>query len=367
MQVTQFQDFIEDGRTSMEVYADALIHALQTHFSDQCQIYPYRPKYPKYLSTNIWGLRLARFVFYQEQARSHQRQVNHVLDHGYGHLLYALEPMRTIVTVHDLIPILRWKGRIAGVVPERKPWLNIISFHALQRAAHLIAISESTRNDLVELCGCAPEKITVIYYGVDPGFRVYSPLEKIKTLKKWNLPANNSRRILIIGSNFYKNQIGALSAFARLRELYNKPVELLKVGAPDLEWMQGVENLGLGDVAKCLGPVRHSEMSDIYNSVDCLLFPSLYEGFGWPPLEAMACGLPVVASNAASLPEVIGNAGIICNPLDIEAVAQAMLQFFTDDSLRGEYIQRGFSQAKRFTWQETARKTLEVYETIARE
>lgn len=362
LQITLFQDFAEDRRMSMEVYADGLILALQTHFPKRCRVLAYRPHFPTRLGTSVWGLRLARFVFYPQQARLQQSQVNHVLDHGYGHLLYTLERTRTVVTVHDLVPLVRWKGRIPGVVPGRKPWFNIISFHALQRAAHLIAISENTRRDLIELCGCAPEKITVIYYGVDPSFRVYDPLEKKLADQKWNMPANSLRRILIVGSTFYKNQTGALQGFAHLRKMLGGPVELLKVGSPDPEWTQAVEQLGLSDVTRCLGVVHHREMPDLYNSVDCLLSPSLYEGFGWPPLEAMACGTPVVASNAASLPEVIGDAGLMCAPQDYEGLAQAMYAVLTNDDLRRSLIERGLVRARQFTWAETARKTLKVYE-----
>jgi glycosyltransferase involved in cell wall biosynthesis len=365
MQVTLFQDFAEDRRTSMEVYADGLIRALQTHFPASCRVHIYRPQFPTCFGTSVWGLRLGRFIFYPQVARSQQSQVNHVLDHGYGHLVYTLERTRTVVTVHDLIPLVRWKGRIPDVVPGRKPWLNIVSFHALKRAAHLIAISENTRRDLIELCRCAPEKITVIYYGVNSSFRVYDPIGKKLAYQKWNLSANCSRRILIAGSSFYKNQTVALQAFAQLRKLLNGPVELLKVGSPDPDWMQAVEQLGLSDVARCLGVVHHREMADLYNSVDCLLFPSLYEGFGWPPLEAMACGTPVVSSNAASLPEVVEDAGLMCTPQDYKGLAQAMYAVLMNEGLRRSLIERGLKRARQFTWERTAQRTLEVYERVA--
>jgi glycosyltransferase involved in cell wall biosynthesis len=287
------------------------------------------------------------------------------VDHGYGHLLYTLERKRTVVTVHDLVPLLRWKGRIPGVLPGRKPWLNTISFHALRRAAHLIAVSENTRRDLIELCDCAPEKITVIYHGVDPSFRVYHPLEKKLADQKWHLSANSSRRILIVGSSFYKNQTGALRAFAGLRRLLNGPVELLKVGSPDPEWMQALEQLGLSDVARCLGVVDQGEMPSLYGSVDCLLFPSLYEGLGWPPLEAMACGTPVVASNVASLPEVLGDAAVMANPQDYDGLAHMLHKVLTDVDFRQSLIDRGLKRAGQFTWERTAQKTLAVYEQVA--
>jgi glycosyltransferase involved in cell wall biosynthesis len=106
-------------------------------------------------------------------------------------------------------------------------------------------------------------------------------------------------------------------------------------------------------------------MAALYNCVDILLFPSLYEGFGWPPLEAMACGTPVVASDAASLPEVMGDAGLRCPPRDHEALAQAMEALLTDAELRQAVIARGLARASRFTWEKVAQQTLAVYEWVA--
>jgi glycosyltransferase involved in cell wall biosynthesis len=121
----------------------------------------------------------------------------------------------------------------------------------------------------------------------------------------------------------------------------------------------------LGEDARCLGVVPRAELPNLYNAVDCLLFPSLYEGFGWPPLEAMACATPVVASNAASLPEVIGEAGLLCAPGDDEGLARAMQAVLTDEGLRQSLVEKGLARARQFTWEETARKTLEVYERVA--
>ncbi len=134
----------------------------------------------------------------------------------------------------------------------------------------------------------------------------------------------------------------------------------------DAEGAQLVTQLGLDGMVLNLPNLSRAQLPDIYNLVDCLLFPSHYEGFGWPPLEAMACGTPVVASNAGSLSEVIGDAGIVHEPNDIEALARSMRDLLTVPELRENFVQRGLLRAKRFTWQETVRKTLEVYERMSR-
>jgi glycosyltransferase involved in cell wall biosynthesis len=364
IKVTIFRDFCEDRRISMEVYADSFSQALQVHFGKRCQVREYRPRVPFWLGDGIWRMRLSRFGIYPWQARHQQGQINHIVDHGYGHLLYMLDPARTVVTVHDLVPLVRWCGWIPGLSPGRKPWLNLISFNALRRANHLIADSNNTRQDLIRFCRCTPEKITVIYPGVDSIFRPYSPAEKSRTRQVLGLPEDGACHVLIIGSQIYKNQTGAIIAFARLRQMFQRPLRLLKIGLPNAEWTQGVHQFGLSATTRCLEIIPRNKLPDLYNSVDCLLFPSLYEGFGWPPLEAMACGLPVITSNAASLPEVVGDAALIADPQDYEGLAHAIYRALTDQTLRESLIERGLKRASQFTWERTVRETWVVYEQV---
>ena len=109
-----FRNYVEDERFSMEVYADGLVKALRTHCAGRCHLNEYIPTLPKGSKAGLWGMRLARYGRYPWQARRHQGQINHIVDPGYGHLLYILDPKRTVVTVHDLIPLVRWSGGIPG-------------------------------------------------------------------------------------------------------------------------------------------------------------------------------------------------------------------------------------------------------------
>lgn len=364
--VTLFRDFIEDNRISMEVYADGLSQSLRAHLPERCQVHEYRPHVPVWLGQGTWRMRLSRFGVYPWQAHRQQRQVNHIIDHGYGHLLYTLDPGSTVVTVHDLIPLVRWRGGIPGLAPGRKPWLNLISFNALRRARHLIADSENTRRDLIRLCNCAPDKISVIPLGIDPIFKPCSAADKLRIRSALGLSQSQTFLVLMMGSQIYKNQLGALRAFIHLRAIYPGSLQLLKTGMPNLEWSRAVEQLGLAGNVRSLGVVPRAQLPDLYNAADCLLSPSWYEGFGWPPLEAMACGIPVVSSNAGALPEVIGNAGLMCDPKDEPGLAQAMYGVITNTQLREALIERGLKRASQFTWEKAARKTLEVYEGVLR-
>ena len=366
LQVTLFRDFAEDRRISMEVYADGLSQTLQARFPERCQVREYQPHVPDWLGQGNWRMRVSRFSLYPWQARRHQGQINHILDHGYGHLLYLITPERTVVTVHDLIPLVRWCGCIPGLSRGRKPWLNLISFNALRRARHIIAVSENTRRDLIRFCKCAPGRISVINSVIDPIFKPCSAADKVRIRSALGLCQSQTCLVLMMGSQIYKNNLGALRAFAHLRAIYPGSLQLLKTGMPNPEWSQAVEQLTLGENARCLGPLLRTQLPDLYKAADCLLFPSWYEGFGWPPLEAMASGTPVVASNVASLAEVIADAGFMCDPKDEPGLAQAMYAVLTNSQLRQDMIERGLKRARLFTWEKTAQKTLEVYEGVSR-
>lgn len=366
--VTLFRDFHEDHRASMEIYADGLGEALQAGFSDRCHAREYRPQLNPRFGDGTWAMRLARYVSYPSQARRCQGSstgtINHVIDHGYGHLLYALDPKRTIVTVHDLIPLVRSRGGIPSVPVGSKPWLNSVSFNALRRAGHLIAASESTKRDLINLCHCNSNRISVISYGVSPRFQAYAPTEKLRVRRGFGLPSDVFC-VLTLGAQFYKNQTGSLRAFAKFAQTSKRPVCLVTTAQLGTEWTELLHKLALVDRVKLLPSLAHDQMVALYNSIDCLLFPSLYEGFGWPPLEAMACGIPVVTSNAASLPEVVGPAALTCAPQDYDAIAHALHRVSTDADLRRSMVEQGLVRSQQFTWETAARKTLAVYETVA--
>ncbi|MDO9533585.1 MAG: glycosyltransferase family 1 protein [Deltaproteobacteria bacterium] len=364
LRIALFRNYVEDERISMEIYADGLVKAMRTYFPGRCSFKEFVPTLPKGSKAGLWGMRLARYVRYPWQARCQPGRLNHIVDPGYGHLLYILDPRHTVVTVHDLIPLIVWRGDIPGSLRGKRPWLNMFSFNALRRAKHLIAVSKNTHRDLVNILKIPDYRISVIYPGIDKKFRPYGQDEKTAAGASLGLTGDQTKRVLVTGATFYKNHSRALRAFARLRTIYAKPLQLLKLGTPTPEFKTAVRNYGLEDITHYLVGVSGDQMPALYNRVDILLFPSLYEGFGWPPLEAMACGTPVVASNAASLPEVIGDAGLMCPPQDYEGLAQAMYALLTDNDLRQAVIERGLLRAARFTWESVARQTLAVYESV---
>ncbi len=232
---------------------------------------------------------------------------------------------------------------------------------------HIIAVSHSTFEDLLRLYNVSPDKVSVIYEGVEDRFRPIDDHEYLeKVQKKYNLP---HKFILFLGNlDLRKNILGLLEAYKKLRK--NLDVKLVLAGQPSWGYKEKssklkVQNSKLKDDIKFLGYVDEKDKPALYNLALLSCLPSFYEGFGLPPLEAMACGTPVVTSNNSSLPEIIGDAGLMINPYDTDELSQTMETLIRDENLRNKLKEKGLNQAKKFRWDETARKTLEVFEEVA--
>jgi glycosyltransferase involved in cell wall biosynthesis len=361
-----FRDFAEDRRVSMEVYADQLVAGVTRECSEDWQIDPYVPRIPGAIAAlpidDHQRLRLARFLGYPWQALRRRGDLNHVIDHGYGHLTLVLGAGRTVVTVHDLIPFLRWKGAIPGVAPDRRHPLVELSLHALKRAGHLIADSENTKRDIIRHLGCDPDRITVIPLGIDPSLKPCRAEERGGLRDGLGLPNDGTRLVLSTGSSFYKNGETSLAVVKNLQVSCSQPVLLVHLGPITPAWRRKVASAGMSERVVELAEVPR--MWELYNAVDCLLFPSWYEGLGLPPLEAMACGTPAVTSNAGALPETVGDAALMAAPDDIRSLAEAVRLMLEDAVARREQIAKGLCHARKFTWARNTHETLRVYERL---
>jgi glycosyltransferase involved in cell wall biosynthesis len=242
-----------------------------------------------------------------------------------------------------------------------RPRLGEYSLRFLRKARYVFAISESTKKDLIEHCGCSPERIRVIYYGLHKSFRVFGPQERTRVRQDLGFPDENVRLILITGRQSYKNHPVCLQVLRRIQAESKDRVTVVRIGRSTAEWEAGLRATGTRQSVISIPHLPHSRMVDLYNSVDCLLFPSLYEGFGWPPLEAMACGTPVVTSNVASLPEVVGEAGLMREPGDVEGLAACVRVVLENADLRKNLTERGLVRAKSFTWERHAMQIIRAY------
>ena len=265
---------------------------------------------------------------------------------------------RRVVTFHDLTFF---------ILPERYPrrrrlYFRSVSWTAAKVADRLICPSQAVMDDIVRLLHVSPAKVRPIAEAAAPAFR---PLEDKAALERFRLKHLLPERfILSVGSlEPGKNRTTLLKAFAKLRR---QGIEHKLVVAGQRAWKYRddfhlVEELGLKGEIIFTGYILPEEMPALYNAADLFVFPSLYEGFGLPVLEAMACGVPVVASNLSAIPEVAGDAAILTDPRDADLLCDSMARILKDDGLRATLRTRGLERAAQFSWEKAARETIEVY------
>jgi glycosyltransferase involved in cell wall biosynthesis len=278
------------------------------------------------------------------------------------HSPYYLMPYRpgrpSLLTVYDLIPLL-FPQTVSRRARLFFRWTTAL---ALRAAVRVVAISEATRRDLLAAYRSLLEKVVVTPLAADPAFHPRSPAEVESLRRRYALP---ERYVLYVGSGKpHKNLTQLVGAWSRIRRSPPATGTSLVIAGPSdpryLEPRQRADTLGLDDVV-WLGPVPEPDLPALYTGATVFVFPSLYEGFGLPVLEAMACGTPVACSNTSSLPEVTGDAALTFEPTDAASIADALAHLLGDADLRAELRGQGLRRAAGFSWERTARQTLAQY------
>jgi glycosyltransferase involved in cell wall biosynthesis len=285
------------------------------------------------------------------------------LFHATEHLLPRIPGARTVFTLHDTAYLLFPRYHL----PRNRIFLRAMMPRFLRQADRIIAVSENTRREALRSYDLDPGKIEVIPEGVDDRFRPdVDPEVVMGARRRYALP---QRFVLSIGTiEPRKNLTTLLEAYVTARERH-PDVGLVIAGGKG--WMyqpffERLRALGLEGAAVLTGYVPDEDVPALLNAAEVFAFPSEFEGFGLPPLEAMACGVPVVSSNAASLPEVVGDAGIQLPPRDVRAWAQALDSLLGDPAARADLRASGLARARGFGWSTAARRTLEVYRSAAK-
>lgn len=268
-------------------------------------------------------------------------------------------PVPTVITIHDLA-FIRFPYTFRA---HNRTYLDVATRTSARRAAAILAVSEHTKREVVGLLGVPPERVIVTPDAARAHFQPPDPATLEAFRQQHNVP---EQFVLYVGTlEPRKNLPTLLEAYSQVARHSRAP---LIIGGGK-GWLYGpvfqrLEALGLRDRVQFIGYIAEEDLPLWYAAATIFVFPSIYEGFGMPPLEAMSCGTPVVTSNSSSLPEVVGNAGLMVPPTDADALAEAIMRLLDNEGLRREMRHRGLQQAQSFSWRTTAERTLAVYERV---
>lgn len=285
------------------------------------------------------------------------------LFHATHYVLPYLVPCKTVVSIHDIIHVL---------YPEFLP--NRFAFfyaqrmirHSLNRGDAIIASSQNTKTDLLETFGVDGDKIRVVYLGVPQRFRTKRTREEIEAALT-RLGIKEPYLLFVGNPKPHKNLNNVMSAFARARELQDLDCDLVFVGDSGdqtAKIRRRASRLGIADRLLLLGRIAKDDLPAVYQAARLFVYPTLYEGFGFPVVEAMASGVPVVTSNKSALREIAEGYAALVNPLDVEELARAIAQGISDREHREALSKLGERRARDFRWRETAKKTLATYQRV---
>lgn len=261
-----------------------------------------------------------------------------------------------IITIHDLIPVLMPEQYLKSA--SRRNWFKLRQWWAVKFSSHIITDSDCSKKDILQKYRISASKITVIPLGVDS---CYSPqaASNIKAVcNKYKLP---EKYILSIGGDEYrKNNKRLIEAFKKLKSQVEIPHKLVIIG----KYKSSTEfALDCSDII-LTGFVDEMELPALYAGADLFVFPSIYEGFGLPVLEAQACGTAVACSNTSSIPEVGNDSVEYFDPENVDSISNAIYRVISNPNLQNELVEKGLTNCKYFSWQDTAMKTLKVYQSL---
>jgi glycosyltransferase involved in cell wall biosynthesis len=360
-------------RTGTENYSLHLIQELLV----SCEVHRYRLYFNEAPLPNLFPghaeLRVIPFPRLWSHVRLSWEMANRQPDVLFvpAHVLPLIHPSRCVVTVHDLGYLYHPEAHTLA----QNAYLRWSTRYNARVARRILADSEATRRDLIQHYGIEPGKIVVVYPGRD---ETLAPITDPTALAAVRARYHLSHPYLVYVGTLQprKNLVRLVAAFA---SLLGSMASAGQPGFPDLKlvlagqkgWlyeslMNEVCQQGLGDRVILTGYVSDACLAPLLSGALGFVLPSLYEGFGLPVLEAMACGTPVICSNVASLPEVAGDAALLVDPLDTEALAAAMGRILTQDGLRRQLVDRGFRQIQKFSWRRCAQEALQVLEDVGR-
>lgn len=274
-------------------------------------------------------------------------------------------PCPVVVSIHDL----SFEHLPETFNRRSRAQLRLTVRRSARKAKRVLALSEYARQDIISTYKISPSIVSAIPIGAAPHFQPVTDEKELQRVRHTYGIAGNY--ILSVGSIQPRKNLGRLAqAYARLRERLpeNELPQLVIVGKRAWlyrETLREIEQLRTGDCVIITGYVPECDLPALYSGATCFVYPSYFEGFGLPPLEAMKCGAPVITGDRTSLPEVVGDAGLLVNPFDVDAITTAIASVITDSKLRSDLSSRSLNRARMFDWRQTAKRTLEVYREAA--
>ncbi|NEU76745.1 glycosyltransferase family 4 protein [Hassallia byssoidea VB512170] len=355
---------------SMDVYADGLVSGLKAVRPDWEIIELTPTPYSLERQRKSWlkGIQkyYERYWRYPATLKRQVADIFHIIDHSEGHIARWLK--RTgkpvVITCHDLINFIYPENiQDQAKVPfiSKASWKYSIG--GLKQSDRIITVSSHTAKDVTRLLHTQSDRLTVVPNAVESCFRLL-PAAEIAAFRSSQGLTPQTFCLLNVGSNHPRKNVSTVLKVLEILKSQGLPVHFWKTGADfTAEQKTFIQNHNLENITY-LGKPDKATLVKIYNAADILLAPALYEGFGMTILEAMACGTPVITSNVTSLPEVAGNAAILVEPMDVQAMVKAISHLQTDPSYQNILIQRGQERAREFSWEKTGEQIAGVYEHL---
>jgi glycosyltransferase involved in cell wall biosynthesis len=368
MKCNIFIDHKEDNWESMYVYANMLIQSLRRTHNKNCSVHVVQNA--RWLSACLpKENRLFRLGFRYGVnplfAPFSQGDINHIVDQSNAHLLRFIRPQKTVITCHDTI-VPFWDEQFdnpSSWKRSAKRYVQHWRMNAIKKAGAIIAVSHAAKQEIIKNLHIQPEKIFVVYEAVEIYFKPQSLLVCRDIKEKYHLP---DTYILHVGTNAdYKNIPVLLNTFKSLLKIVPS-LYLIKVGSPwTNEQLARITQLGIHERVIHLGFLPRKSLPAIYTLAACLYYPSIIEGFGFPVLEAMSCGCPVVTSDAPALVEISDSAAIHTKKDISKQIVQQIREAINNDKMRYLYSERGLSRSKYFSPTKMANQTFRVYQKLA--
>lgn len=292
---------------------------------------------------------------------SHNFDLVHFLN--FNHPILYNKPF--ITTVHDLTMLLFPVGRSQKSLLRKIAFKKVLT-HACQKAKKVIAISEATKNDIIKYLGGKKDNIDVIYEAYDD---IYNDSLSIKEIDKVKQKYNIDKPYLLFVSQWrpHKGLPELIKSFEFLKQKYNIKEKLVITGNPNNDFPQIIDSIKKSKFSSDIvtpGFVDEKDLPILYKGTKAFIFPSFYEGFGLGPLEAMACGAPVISSKLSAMPEILGSAPLYFDPSNLFEMSEQIYKVINDEKLRKQMIDKGFIQAKKYSWIKMTKETLKLYNSI---